>query len=111
QSADRVSLPPAVSAVAARLPHRGPDAHGRTGPRGAYGGVSFRVDGPAAGARPRGGPGGDGGIHRHRRRGGMKVFLSFDMEGVAGIVDWDQCVGPGADYAMGCRLTLGEVNA
>ena len=24
----------------------------------------------------------------------MKVFLSFDMEGVAGIVDWDQCVGP-----------------
>jgi D-amino peptidase len=41
----------------------------------------------------------------------MKVFLSFDMEGVAGIVDWDQCVGPGADYAMGCRLTLGEVNA
>ena len=41
----------------------------------------------------------------------MKVFLSFDMEGVAGIVDWDQCVGPGADYQMGCRLTLGEVNA
>src|SRR6266550_5520460 len=45
------------------------------------------------------------------RSAAMKVFLSFDMEGVAGIVDWDQCVGPGADYQMGCRLTLGEVNA
>ena len=41
----------------------------------------------------------------------MKVFLSFDMEGVAGIVDWDQCVGQGAAYEIGRRLTLGEVNA
>src|SRR5262245_24475255 len=40
-----------------------------------------------------------------------KVFLSFDMEGVAGIVDWDQCVGQGAAYEIGRRLTLGEVNA
>ena len=21
----------------------------------------------------------------------MKIWISFDMEGVAGIVDWDQC--------------------
>jgi D-aminopeptidase len=25
----------------------------------------------------------------------MKVFISFDMEGVAGIVDWSQCRGRG----------------
>ncbi len=41
----------------------------------------------------------------------MKVFLSFDMEGVAGIVDWEQCVGSGPKYDLGCRLTLAEVNA
>ena len=41
----------------------------------------------------------------------MKVFLSFDMEGVAGVVDWEQCVGQGAAYEIGRRLTLGEVNA
>jgi D-amino peptidase len=41
----------------------------------------------------------------------MKVFLSFDMEGVAGIVDWDQCIGAGPSYEIGRRLTLGEVNA
>src|SRR5215467_10862075 len=41
----------------------------------------------------------------------MKVFLSCDMEGTAGIVDWEQCVGAGAAYEAGRRLTLGEVNA
>src|SRR5258707_1369276 len=41
----------------------------------------------------------------------MKIFISFDMEGVAGIVDWSQCIGPGPDYDTGCRLLLGEVNA
>ena len=41
----------------------------------------------------------------------MKVFLSFDMEGVAGIVDWEQCIGSGPNYDLGCRLTLAEVNA
>ena len=25
----------------------------------------------------------------------MKVFLSSDMEGTAGVVDWEQCVGDG----------------
>lgn len=42
----------------------------------------------------------------------MKVFISFDMEGVAGIVDWSQC-RPSGDraYVVGCRLLLGEVNA
>jgi D-amino peptidase len=41
----------------------------------------------------------------------VKVFLSFDMEGVAGVVDWEQCVGQGPAYEIGRRLTLGEVNA
>ena len=33
------------------------------------------------------------------------------MEGVAGIVDWSQCRGPGPAYEEGRRLLLGEVNA
>src|SRR3954451_12366691 len=33
------------------------------------------------------------------------------MEGVAGVVDWDQCRAGGAGYDGGCRLLLGEVNA
>ena len=41
----------------------------------------------------------------------MKVFISFDMEGVAGIVDWSQCRGPGPAYEEGRLLLLGEVNA
>jgi len=41
----------------------------------------------------------------------MKVFISFDMEGVAGIVDWSQCLPPGRPYEEGRRLLLGEVNA
>jgi D-amino peptidase len=41
----------------------------------------------------------------------MKVFISFDMEGVAGIADWSQCRGPGQPYEEGRRLLLGEVNA
>lgn len=39
----------------------------------------------------------------------MKVFLSFDMEGIAGIVDWQQCIGDGPAYQLGQQLTLGEV--
>jgi D-amino peptidase len=38
----------------------------------------------------------------------MKVFISFDMEGVAGIVDWSQCRPPGQPYEEGRRLLLGE---
>ncbi len=47
-----------------------------------------------------------------REDGPMKIFLSCDMEGVAGVVDWSQCrVTGGAAYELGCRLLLGEVNA
>jgi D-amino peptidase len=41
----------------------------------------------------------------------MKVFLSTDMEGTAGVVDWDQCAGDGPEAAAGRRLLLAEVNA
>ncbi len=42
----------------------------------------------------------------------MKIWMSFDMEGVAGIVDWDQCRPTGgARYEVGCQLMLDEVNA
>ena len=41
----------------------------------------------------------------------MKVFLSSDMEGTAGVVDWEQCVGDGPEAAAGRALLLAEVNA
>jgi D-amino peptidase len=41
----------------------------------------------------------------------MKVFVSVDMEGVAGIADWAQCLAGGDDYALGRELLVGEVNA
>jgi D-amino peptidase len=42
----------------------------------------------------------------------VKIFVSFDMEGVAGIVDWSQCRPSGGPaYERGCALLLGEVNA
>jgi len=41
----------------------------------------------------------------------VKVYISVDMEGVAGISDWDQCLPGAADYPLGRDLVLGEVNA
>jgi D-amino peptidase len=41
----------------------------------------------------------------------VKVFVSVDLEGVAGIVDWEQCIAGGDDYAIGRELALGETNA
>ena len=41
----------------------------------------------------------------------MKIFLSTDMEGTAGVVDWDQCVGDSPEAAAGRKLLLAEVNA
>ncbi|WP_380171904.1 M55 family metallopeptidase [Kineococcus sp. DHX-1] len=37
--------------------------------------------------------------------------MSLDMEGVAGIVDWDQCRPGSPGYALGCALLQDEVNA
>jgi D-amino peptidase len=41
----------------------------------------------------------------------LKIWISCDMEGVAGIVDWDQCRPGSPGYALGCALLLDEVNA
>jgi D-amino peptidase len=41
----------------------------------------------------------------------LKIFVSSDMEGTAGIVDWEQCVGDGPQAAAGRKLLLDEVNA
>jgi D-amino peptidase len=41
----------------------------------------------------------------------VKVFISTDFEGVAGVVDWDQIMVGSHDYALGRRLLLAEVNA
>ena len=41
----------------------------------------------------------------------MKVFISSDIEGTAGIVDWQQIRASGADYELGRRLLTDKVNA
>jgi D-amino peptidase len=41
----------------------------------------------------------------------LKIFLSTDMEGTAGVVDWQQCVGDGPEAVAGRKLLLAEVNA
>src|SRR3954447_23643103 len=41
----------------------------------------------------------------------MKIYISADMEGVAGVVDGDQCRVGGPGHEQGARLLLGEVNA
>lgn len=43
--------------------------------------------------------------------GGMKVYISADMEGVAGVVDSTQTSPTGRDYAWARRLMIAEVNA
>ncbi|GAA1525396.1 M55 family metallopeptidase [Kribbella lupini] len=41
----------------------------------------------------------------------MKVFLSTDMEGTTGVVDWGQVRGPAVEYEYYRRLLQAEVNA
>jgi len=41
----------------------------------------------------------------------MRIYISTDFEGVAGIVDWDQIMVGSHDYDLGRRLLLGELNA
>jgi D-amino peptidase len=41
----------------------------------------------------------------------MKLYISSDIEGTAGIVDWEQVRGPGREYEIGRKLLLDEVNA
>lgn len=41
----------------------------------------------------------------------MNVYISTDIEGTAGIVDWQQVRGPGPEYELGRELLTDEVNA
>ncbi len=41
----------------------------------------------------------------------MKIYISCDAEGVAGVADWEQCVQGKNDYQIGRDLMVGEVNA
>jgi D-amino peptidase len=41
----------------------------------------------------------------------VKLFISSDIEGTAGIVDWQQVRGPGPEYELGRQLLTAEVNA
>ncbi len=41
----------------------------------------------------------------------MKIFISSDMEGTAGVVDWDHVVAGGPLYPYYCELLTNEVNA
>ena len=41
----------------------------------------------------------------------MRVFISSDIEGTAGIVDWEQVRAPGTEYEIGRQLLTDEVNA
>jgi D-amino peptidase len=41
----------------------------------------------------------------------MKIFISSDMEGTAGVVDWDHVVAGGHFYDYYCQLLTNEVNA
>ena len=75
-------------------------------PDGAHGGASTR-----AGATYAVMTASDQELPDHRTEAGMKVFLSTDMEGTAGVVDWEQCVGDGPEAAAGRKLLLAEVNA
>jgi D-amino peptidase len=41
----------------------------------------------------------------------VKIFISSDMEGTAGVVDWDQCISTGAQYGYYTDLLTAEINA
>jgi D-amino peptidase len=41
----------------------------------------------------------------------LNVYISTDIEGAAGIVDWEQVRGPGSEYEIGRGLLTDEVNA
>jgi D-amino peptidase len=41
----------------------------------------------------------------------MKLYISTDIEGTAGVVDWEQVRSRGAEYEIGRQLLTDEVNA
>ena len=41
----------------------------------------------------------------------MKIYISVDLEGIAGVVNWNFTSNQGYDYARACKLMTAEVNA
>jgi len=41
----------------------------------------------------------------------MKVYISLDMEGVSGLVRWEDVAGDGPEYTRGCRILTADLNA
>lgn len=41
----------------------------------------------------------------------MRIFISADMEGISGVVHWEQCRRDGREHDMARRLMTAEVNA
>jgi D-amino peptidase len=41
----------------------------------------------------------------------VKILIAADMEGITGVVSWDQTDGQHAEYPRFCRLMTGDVNA
>jgi D-amino peptidase len=41
----------------------------------------------------------------------VKIFISSDLEGTAGVVDWDQCIAGGRQYEYATELLTAEINA
>jgi len=41
----------------------------------------------------------------------LKVFISVDMEGVSGLIHWDETGSPGPDYGLFRKLMTAEANA
>ena len=87
QPAARLPLQPALPARSRSLPRRRPAARAA---RGALGRLSLRLERSPEGA--------------------VKVFISSDIEGTAGIVHWEQVLN-GPEYEGGRTLLENEVNA
>ena len=41
----------------------------------------------------------------------MKIYISSDMEGTAGVVDWTQCIAGNPEYGYYRELLQNEINA
>lgn len=50
-------------------------------------------------------------VSAEKARKGLKVFISVDMEGIAGVIHWDDVSRRGEDYALFRKLMTQETNA
>lgn len=41
----------------------------------------------------------------------MRVFISIDMEGISGIVDWSEVDRNSSEYSFARKLMVGDLNA